>query len=341
MTPPVALPDDARLLVVNVARIGDTLLATPLLKALKKALPASRLTCWAHPKRIDALLGLPCIDQLTGLTKTGAGFRGWLAPLRGKSFDLALVLGHDVPLLKAAARLSRRVAAFGPNPDGLVTDPVREPAGVHAVDHRLALLAPFGIEGADKRLAWQITPAEAAWARQWLAERTPAPATGPLLGLQAASFPTKAYRDWPPGHFRVLLEQFFRRHRGGLAVLFGDAAGQRIAAEIGSAFGDRVAVLAGKASLRQSAAVMARCDAYVGVDTGPTHIAGALGLPMVALYHPLHPGANLAPLQHPTPLAVIEHPALASGDVPQHAAACMGDIPVDAVWAALERVLER
>jgi hypothetical protein len=62
---------------------------------------------------------------------------------------------------------------------------------------------------------------------------------------------------------------------------------------------------------------------------------------MVVLYHPLHPGANLMPLDHPAPLTVIEHPALAAGDVDVIGSAAMADISVDVVWSALQRVLVR
>lgn len=332
----VALPADARILVVIVARIGDTLLATPILRALKAALPACRLTVWAHPKRLEALRHLALIDRLQGVTKGSAFLRGRIP---GKSFDAALVLGHDAPLLAAACRLAKRVAAFRrrnqASPRG-VDFALDEPEGIHAVDHRLALLQPFGIPIAGRRLAWTVASAEAAWAEAWLTKHLPAWRDGHLLGLQAASFPTKAYRDWPAENFRELMTRFLAAHPGGHVVLFGDAASRERAALI--AAGDpRVAILAGNASLRQSAAVMARCTAYAGVDTGPSHIAGALGLPMVVLYHPLHPGRNLMPLEHPAPLEVIEHPALDSGrDV---STAAMAAISVDTVWAALQRVL--
>jgi heptosyltransferase-3 len=337
---PAALPADARILVAVVARIGDTLLATPILTALKAALPACQVTVWAHPKRLEALQNLSVINRLTGMTKRSIFLYGRL-PF-GKPFDAALVLGHDRPIIATAARLSRRVAAFrapGKPLPVAVTDPLAEPHGIHAVDHRLALLSPFDIPHAGRRLLWQVSPAEAVWADNWLDAHLPAWRGGLLLGFQAASFPTKAYRDWPVSHFRELLNRFLATHADGRAVLFGDRAGRLRANEIAAGFGDRVVVLAGQASLRQTAAVMARCAAYAGVDTGPSHIAGALGLPMVVLYHPLHPGANLMPLDHPAPLEAIEHPALAAGDVDVIGSAAMGDIPVESVWTPLHGML--
>ena len=82
---------------------------------------------------------------------------------------------------------------------------------------------------------------------------------------------------------------------------------------------------------------MAELDLYIGVDTGPTHSAGALGIPMVALYHCAYPGRNLAPLQHPA-CAVIEHP-LTGRSV--DTAASMADIPVALVVQAAMELLAR
>ena len=82
---------------------------------------------------------------------------------------------------------------------------------------------------------------------------------------------------------------------------------------------------------------MAGLDLYIGVDTGPTHIAGALGIPMVALYHSAYPGRNLAPLQHPA-CVVLEHPQTGKSAA---TTASMADIPVVVVLQAATDVLAR
>ena len=80
---------------------------------------------------------------------------------------------------------------------------------------------------------------------------------------------------------------------------------------------------------------MAELDLYIGVDTGPTHIAGALGMPMVALYHSAYPGRNLVPLQHPA-CFMIEHPLTGkSADTTPS----MADITVAAVLQAAQDLL--
>ena len=211
-----------------------------------------------------------------------------------------------------------------------------EPAApLHAVRHRALLLEPLGIALADPRLAWQVTEEEQSWTRDWRGKYVPAGA--PLIGLQIASFPTKAQRDWPVSCFQELIGGIIATQSEARFVLLGDAAAAKKAAPLLAAYPREVALAAGRLTLRQSAALMAGLDLYIGVDTGPTHIAGALGIPMVALYHSAYPGRNLAPLQHPA-CVVLEHPQTGKSAA---TTASMADIPVVVVLQAATDVLAR
>ncbi|OGA27799.1 MAG: hypothetical protein A3I01_07945 [Betaproteobacteria bacterium RIFCSPLOWO2_02_FULL_65_24] len=327
---------DADVLVIIVARIGDTLLATPALRALKAAIPQGRLSVLAHPKRLEVLQHLPFIDVLEGITKTSAPARGWLGKNR---YDVALVYGHDAALVRYALRASDAVIAFRQRDMALnrrlahLVEKPSEPE--HAVLHRLSLLAPLGLAADNLRLAYCVTGEERTSARQWLLEQVPS--GRPLIGLQMASFPTKAHRDWPVPSFRELIARIVATHAEARFLLLGDKAAAEKAAPLLRAYPDQVALAAGRFSLRQSAALMAELDLYIGVDTGPTHIAGALGIPMVALYHSAYPGRNLAPLQHPA-CVMIEHPLTG---ISAATTASMADIPVAAVAKAAMDLLAR
>ena len=339
---------DANVLVIIVARIGDTLLATPALRALKAAIPQGRLTVLAHPKRLEVLQHLPFIDVLDGITKTSASARGWIGKNR---YDVALVYGNDAALVRYALRASDSVIAFAQRDMALnrrLAHRVAEPTEPqHAVLHRLSLLASLGLAAdnlrlaslglaADNlRLAYCVTGEERAWARRWLGAQ--APSGRPLIGLQMASFPTKAHRDWPVSSFQELIARIVATHAQARFLLLGDAAAAKKAVPLLAACPQHVALAAGRLSLRQSAALMAELDLYIGVDTGPTHIAGALGIPMVALYHCAYPGRNLAPLQHPACI-MIEHPLTGTSSATTSA---MADIPVAAVWQAAMDLLAR
>jgi lipopolysaccharide heptosyltransferase III len=312
---------EADLLAIVVARIGDTLLVTPALRALKAACPRGRLTVLAHPKRLAVLEHLPFIDRLGAIEPARARLRGWLG---GRRHDLAFVWGRDRPLLDYALRVSARAFAFA-HP-GMAGDPQRllrvapPAAPVHAVRERLMLVEAAGIPARSLRLAYAVTEEERRWARGRLEG-----AGRPLVGLQMVSFPTKAHRNWPAASFAELAARIAARHPGARFVVLGDRDALEAAEAVTRRLPGRVDVAAGAAGLRQSAALIAGLDLYVGVDTGPTHIAGALDVPMIGIYHHAYPGANLAPLERPR-LRTLEQPAA-------------GELGVDAVYSEAEALL--
>jgi len=328
------LPADANLLVIHVARIGDTLLVTPAVRALKQAAPKGRLTCLLHPARRALYENLPWVDELGAITPKTAWLRGRFS---GERYDYALVYGNDAPLVRYALRVAGRVIAFRQCDDGLnarLWRAVPAPAGLHAVHERLLLPEALGVTTTDFHLAYLPTTNERAQARAWLTQHVYA--TGPLIGFQVASFPTKSYRDWPVDSFIELGRRLLAEHKGAQLLILGGKESRAAAARIAQALAPHAQSVAGQLDLRATAALLAQLNLYVGVDTGPTHLAGALGVPMVTLYHCRHRGAQLAPLGHDR-LAVIEHPATdreCTADTP------MDRIPVEAVWEQARRILK-
>jgi heptosyltransferase-3 len=319
-----------RILVINVSRIGDTLLATPALRALAARWPQARLDFLGHPKRFETVAHLPFVASVGPIEKGRARFKGWLG---GARWDLALVYGYDKPLVAYALRVARRVVAFrqdDPSLDARLHPAVERPAfqSLHSVDHLLALTRTLGVADASRRLAYCVTDEERAWARNALGSRT-----FPLVGMQVASFPTKAYRDWPPGNFAELGQRILERWPQARLVFFGGELERQKVEALAARFDGRAASFAGRVTLRQSAALMNEVDLYVGVDTGPTHIMGALDAPMVPLYHCHSPSRLLGPLERPR-CYVVDHPRAAAGcgeETP------MAEIRVETVW---QRVLE-
>ena len=335
---PERIAPDARVVVICVARIGDTLLSTPVLQAIKDACPDGEVTCLAHPKRLEILQGLSCIDRLAGITKKTAWWQGRLG---AKRWDYALVYGRDDELEKYALRAAHRVIGFaragaeGQSP--LFHVAVAPPANiVHAVDERLMLAQALGIQARSRRLLYQISAPEMAAADRWVRHRIRSDGKR-LIGLQFASFPTKAYRDWSVDHVIALGNKILQRYDDVTLLCLGGSADARKGQAVATALGSRCENIAGELTLRESSAVMSRLSLYIGVDTGPTHVAGALGIPMVVLYHCRHRGRHLMPLEHPAPIVVIEH---SQTDQDCSTETPMSDISVDAVWAAVQRTLE-
>ena len=317
-----------RILVIAVARIGDTLLITPALRALAARWPQAAITFLGHPKRVEVMAHLPFLAASGPISKQRAPWRGWLS--RGH-WDLAVVYGFDRPLVSYALRVSKNVVAFRQGKASLDLRLFRcvEPPPFqsdHAVPMRLALTRALGLPDAGLRLSYTVTAAERAAAKALLASRGLDRAK-PLVGLQVRAFPTKAWRDWPIEHFAALCNRVLERWPDAHFLLFGGPEDRPRTDELVARLPGRATSLAGMLGLRESSAVMAELQLFIGLDSGPTHIVGAFDVPLIGLYHCLTPSRCIKPLERPR-CYVVDHPR--SQGCNEETA--MGDISVDAVW---------
>lgn len=327
------------ILIINVTRIGDTLLATPAVRAIATAWPGARITVMGHPKRVEVMQNLPYVHAVEGITKKTAP---WRDRFWGRHWDLAVVFGFDEALVRYALRVADKVvcweqqdAALNRRAMKVVPKPPND--SVSAVDMLNALPCEgLGIPDAGGALDYVATADEIEQARRTLASHWPEKPR-PLIGLMLESFPTKPYRDWPVESFQALCRQILADYPGaGFVLLGGNHSPEKLEA-FRQQFECRVAVLAGTLSLRQSAAVMSQLDLYIGCDTGPSHIAGALKtVPLIILYHCLHRAWVLAPQGHRA-LSAIDHP---DSDAQCSITSSMADISVDEVYRQVVLRLE-
>ena len=336
MTP--ALPEPRRVLAIHVTRIGDTIMTTPSLRAIAEAWPSAHLTFLGHPKRAEVIEHLPFVSEVGTITKHSARLRGLLG---SKKWDLGFVYGFDEALVRFALRTCKQVVAFRQKNAHLNKRlfKVAEPAphnAEHGVDQLLRLPAVLDIRAASRALTFQTTPDEKAAARRRLTAAGVSEQAAPLVGLVIESFPTKPYRDWDVAHFGELARRIMDTHPKAHFVLLGGHIKAEKVTYLESVLTKRLTVLAGRLSLRQTGAMMANLALYVGVDTGPTHLAGALQVPMVALYHCKHPARFLAPPEHPR-LTALEHPDLDTDRCSEHSS--LSNITVDRVWQAVQQRL--
>jgi heptosyltransferase-3 len=327
-----------RILIINVSRIGDTLLATPAIRALAAAWPEASVDVLGHPNRIEVLEHLPFVHRVGSISKKSASFRGWLDRL-AKPYDLAVVYGFDPSLVAYALRVARHVTAFRQLSDKLnrqLGTLVETPAlqSDHSVRLALALPAALGVEPAGLRLSYVVSTAERLQADRTIARDLPEGAA-PLIGVQVASFPTKAYRDWPIASFIELCKRIRRQWPMAHFLIFGGKDEHQRTEALQAALGGAATHYAGRLSLRQTAALMNRLDVYIGVDTGPTHLMSTFDIPLVGLYHGISRSQLIGPLEHPAAFPV-DHPDAG----PDCAAeASMADISVERVWTTVKGAL--
>lgn len=336
------------ILIINVTRIGDTLLNTPAIRGIAAKFPNAAITCLGHAKRVEVLRHLPYLAHVDKIDKKTALWRGRIGVLTGKSFDWAFVWGDDAALHRYALRVAKHVVAYRQEDDALNAQffhAATAPAlySMHGVAMQLQLPRAVGIDTKNFKLDYVVTDIETGAAKQRLAND--AGNAKPLIGLQVASFPTKAYRDWPIDHFIDLAKRIIGEYANANAkfIMFGSPDDVARIAPFRDALPDHTVVYAGALTLRETVAVMKEIDLYIGVDTGPTHLYGALKKPMVAMYHSTLPSALYAPLQHPA-LYVVDHPlagkvAVGAGGDAGGGTGGMADIGVDDVWARVADAL--
>lgn len=329
-----------RCLVINVSRIGDTLLVTPALRAIAEAHPDCRIDFLGHPKRAEIMENLPFLNRVGTITKKTAPWLGWGSRLFGRKYDWALVYGFDEPLVAYGLRVASNVIAFRQQDDDLnkrLYRVVEQPEfqSEHSVKQLLRLTAALDIPPVGFRLAYQVSEDEVRWAEQRLAKDLPGSA-GPYIGLQIASFPTKAYRDWPVENFLSLCQSILREWPDAHFLIFGGSEERARTAFLEKNLGASATSYAGRLSLRQTVALMGRTDLYIGVDTGPTHLISALNVPMVVLYHGFSPSRLIGPIDHPKAF-LIDHPRAAEGCSTD---ATMAEIGVERVWQIVRQALQ-
>ena len=346
----------ARVLIVRLGALGDVVHAIPVAAALRRAYPHARIDWLVSAKHREILDLVPVIDRrlvVNDRPSTGSGqaadpaggtsLVAAVRELRRARYDIAIDLQG---LIKSAllARLSGapRVLGFSASyaREGLarlfytdVHDPGR--GGLydaretrHVVDINLGVLALLGITGVRAEFPLE-TPSSAA-------ARTIVEQTGGRYALlnPGAAWPNKR---WPPDRLAAVAVELRERHGVASVVLWGPGeeslAGEVVAAARGAA------VLSPKTTVGDLVAMARGAALMVSGDTGPTHIAAAVGTPIVGLYGPTRPVRNgpMSPLD-----ITVSRDAICQCHHLRRcrlARMCLLDIAADEVIAAVERRL--
>ncbi|BDV42546.1 ADP-heptose--LPS heptosyltransferase [Geotalea uraniireducens] len=289
-------PDRAAIrnvLVRSTNWIGDAVMTTPALGALRASFPGARLTVLANPIVAPLFIPHPAVDEVIVYDRQGRhrGFAGKLrlaVELRRRRFDLAVLLQNaiDAALLAWLARIPRRMGYRTDGRGPLLTHGVplaEETKRLHHVDYYLTMLGRFGICGGERRLALQTTPAEDAAVADLLGARGIAPGDF-LIGINPGASYGSAKR-WYPERFAAVADQLAARW-GAKVVITGGPGEAAIAAEIAATMQGEAADLVGTTSVRELLALIKRCNFFVTNDSGPMHVAAAFAVPLVAIFGP-------------------------------------------------------
>jgi lipopolysaccharide heptosyltransferase II len=294
-------------LILHPCCISQVMLATPLLAVLKRAYPQARfdwaVSDWARP----AIGGNPHLVELISTGTTDVSQLSWsdlqtlIQRLRHEKYDTCFVPGRSSLLAYIAWRagIPQRIGINSRGRGFAHTLPVAPPPGEkHAAAIYLSLARAIGLDtGQGERLPMGFYPSDAARTAvtkrliddlDWLGDV-------PLVIIHPGGGSGSPYEDknkqWPVERQVRLANYLVRKHKVRL-LLVGSAQDQTTAKDFVGLMPVRVANWTGRVSLSEIGALGEMADLYIGNDTGPTHIAAAVGCPTLAIFGPSDPALS-------------------------------------------------
>ncbi len=304
-----------RILIIKPSALGDIVLALPALSALKRSFPEARITWFVRPEFAPLLEGHPYISDIILFDRRRLS-KWWCSPgsfnelrslikqLRAGKFDLVFDFQglFRTGYFSWVTGCKRR---FGNTQGGelahlFYTDKISQDASsIHLVDYYLKMVAAAG---AEQREAEFKLPQDAGAAEQIdKLLKSQGVNGGYVVLVPGAAQPNKR---WPIERFAELAGKIGERF--GLSIVATGSQGEREYIEAIQTGGSiRVINLAGKTTVRELILLMKNASLVVSNDTGPGHIAAAMGVPIVMIFGPTNP-ARVCPYKRPQCVVAVE-----------------------------------
>lgn len=284
---PLSAYSARRIALIKPSALGDIVHSLPVLAALRQRYPDAHIA-WVVNRAYEPLLaGHPALDEIIpfdrnalrgGLMDSVLTTMRFLSKLHRRDFDLVIdlqgLLRTGVMALASGARRRVGLASAREGASRGYTDVIDDSGQAHAVDRYWTVAEALGITTKEIRFDLPVPAAAAEWAQRQL-DALPRPWL--MVGV-GARWQTKR---WPVAHFAALAQQTQQRF-GGTVVFVGGQDERLLALDTARHLRGPVSNLAGRTTLPQLAAVLERADAMLANDTGPLHLAVALGRPVIS-----------------------------------------------------------
>ncbi|MBI5098088.1 MAG: lipopolysaccharide heptosyltransferase II [Nitrospirae bacterium] len=359
-----------KILIRGVNWIGDAVITTPSVRAIRRAYPDAHISLLVKPWVAELFKENPDINEIILYDESFRGIKGKFRlanKLRRQRFDIAILLQNafDAALLAWLADIPERIGYSRDGRGFLLTKSIHVTKDIlsqHQVYYYLNLLKSIGIETKEAQPCIYLTDEERMWARNTVGaiHESPLPRKGvlqyaPTIGINPGATYGSAKR-WMPERFAELIFRIINEMNGRV-IIFGSKSENEIADEIVGLVKTQRAIresplpqklkthilnMAGKTNLRELAALIAECDAFITNDSGPMHMASALFVPVVAIFGstnkastgPFGEGHNIITKNLPCSPCMKRK-------CPEGHLKCMTEITADNVFAALKEVLPK
>jgi lipopolysaccharide heptosyltransferase I len=292
--------DFHRILLIKPSSLGDVVHALPVLHGLRRRYPSATIDWLISTALAPLLEGHPDLDKLVPFDRrryaqlawnpwAAAEFAAFVRRLRAAKYDLVIELqglfrtGFFARTTGASVRIGPSDAREGASWFYSHRIPSR-PADTHAADRNLAVAELLGFEDAPLEFNLGLTDTDRASAADLLSNARIGDARPLIAVLPGARWDTKM---WPAERFAQVIDEL--QENQGRCVLIGGPNEQGLCRRVGGLCRTRPADLCGRTGLRQMAAILERADLVLGHDSGPMHVAVALGRPVVCIIGPTNP----------------------------------------------------
>lgn len=291
----VPFKNPKKILIRGTNWIGDAVMTLPAVAAIRKTFPSAEIHMLAKPWVAEVYKLSPDIDRIFLFKEPGEhqGIAGKLklaSDLRRERFDLAIYLQNaiEAAILGWLARIPLRAGYNSDCRGFLLTHPVtrtREIRSVYQVDYYLHMVKSLGCEPASRDAI--LSPAKISDKAEHCLKERGLSNIPVRIGLAPGAMYGPAKR-WFPDRFGAAAKDLERTFQAR-AIIFGSKGDMEAAQTVQDAMGGTALNIAGQTDLSEAIALISRCSIFITNDSGLMHVAGALGVPTLAIYGSTNP----------------------------------------------------
>jgi len=290
-------PPPNRILVKEVNWLGDMVMSLPALRAIRRTWPRAHLAALVKNELASFFDGARWLDEVIPYS-VGRGLSGFfdrrriVGEIRSRRFDLGVLFPNsfESALWIAMAGIRRRAGFVADARGAMLTlkaTPPLEALTDHQVNYWLTMVRATGVaEGSLDDFALDVHAPYRERMREWLAANRKRPGR-PLIAIAPAAAYGPA-KEWPADSYGALIDLLARREDAEI-VLVGAPAERAKCDEVAAASKAGAMIAAGHTNIGELIALLSLCDGSIGNDSGSMHLAGALGIPTVAIFGSTNP----------------------------------------------------
>jgi lipopolysaccharide heptosyltransferase II len=292
-----------KIAIIKSGAIGDILMTTPLIRALKRKYTDAEITYITAEKFKDVVAGNKYIDKIITFNANKVFesnaisrllyFRKFAKSLRKERYDVCFILDKSylASMFAYWCRIPIRIGfdRFG---EGFSNTYNVEYKNVkHEIDYYIELLKFANISDTGKHMDIILTKKDELFALNFL-KKNKISKSDVIIGIAPAATkdPKKdtSPRTWPEENYKKLVERMAKPYNAKI-VFFGNKNDEKVISDIMSKTGVKTFSCAGKTKLKQAAALIKMCDLFITHDAGLMHVASAVNVPVISIFGPTNP----------------------------------------------------